>query len=172
MVANSSFETPASQRGVVLVVTLIALLLVTIVTFAALRSSTLNVRIATAQEVKSTTFQAAESGINLMAQSTNTLGPPEETAAPEVYDWGDALMPVFRLRGADTASTADDVLIQTRGTATFRREAAAAGYSIRKGSAGFQTFHYELTTEARTDGEMSTQSRLAQGVFIEAPRVN
>jgi len=172
MVDSSSLQRPANQRGVVLVVTLIALLLVTIVTFAALRSSTLNVRIATAQEVKSTTFQAAESGINLMAQSTNTLGPPEETAVPEVYDWGDALMPVFRLRGADTAGTDDDVLIQTRGTATFRREAAAAGYSIRKGSAGFQTFHYELTTEARTDGEMSTQSRLAQGVFIEAPRVN
>lgn len=169
------------QRGAVLIVTLICLLLVTLVTFAAARSSTTNMRIAVAQEVKTATFQAAESAIETMSTSTNNFNAQELGAGGECSMTalgGDATclgsnrVPSFLIRGRDTAAVADDVSVTTSGLTRFRREAATVGNSIRKGGGGFQTFHYDVSAVAQTDGSISTLAALTQGVYIEAPRVN
>lgn len=170
-----SMGQPTAQRGAVLVVTLIALALVTLVTFSASRSSTVNMRIAVAQEVKTATFQAAESGIVTLQTSTEYLGAPEDSAAGRTnFNSGatDAPIPEFRIRGRDTVGVADDVKVTTVGATRFRREAAAIGNSIRKGGAGFQTFHYDVAVVAQSDGAIGTQTGLTQGVYVEAPRVN
>ena len=122
-----SVTTPSSQRGAVLVVTLIALALVTLVTFSASRSSTVNMRIAVAQEVKTAAFQAAESGIVTIQTTTDNFGEPEDGADGRTdfrSDAADAPIPEFRIRGRDTVGIADDVKVTTIGATRFRREAA------------------------------------------------
>ena len=172
---NRHFPSANRQQGAVLIVTLISLALVTLVTFAASRSSTVNMRIAVAQEIKNSSFQTAESGIVMLSSSTNNLGAPEDTVLGQldfVSTAADAPIPQFRVRGRGTAAVADDVKVTTSGSTQFRREAAAFGNSIRKGGAGFQTFHYDVTIVARSDGAIGTQTGLTQGVYVEAPRIN
>lgn len=164
------------QQGVVLVVTLITLLLVTLVTFAAARSSTVNMRIALAQEIKTATFQGAESGI--MTLMSLPVGDPRFPAAQagseQDFDSANPAdpLPALLVRGGDTADAADDVLVNTTANIAFRREAAALGNSIRKGGAGFQTFHYDVTVVGNTATGIATQTTLTQGVYVEAPRIN
>ena len=165
------------QCGVVLVVTLITLLLVTLVTFAAARSSTVNMRIALAQEIKTATFQSAESGIStLMSLSVgDPRFPPPETGSERGFNsaFDEDLLPSLLVRGEMTdTDVSDDVFVNTAGNIAFRREAAALGNSIRKGGAGFQTFHYDVTVVGNTATGIATQTTLTQGVYVEAPRVN
>lgn len=173
---SSGNRSRSQQRGVVLVVTLITLLLVTLVTFAAARSSTVNMRIALAQEIKTATFQSAESGI--MTLMSLPVGDPRFPAAQagseQNFDSSNATdpLPSLLVRGGGTADAADDVQVNTTANIAFRREAAALGNSIRKGGAGFQTFHYDVTVVGNTATGIATQTTLTQGVYVEAPRVN
>lgn len=164
------------QRGVVLVVTLITLLLVTLVTFAAARSSTVNMRIALAQEIKTATFQGAESSImTVMSLPVGDPRFPAAVAGAERNFTGAAAtdpLPSLLVRGGSTADTSDDVLVNTAANIAYRREAAALGNSIRKGGAGFQTFHYDVTVVGNTATGIATQTTLTQGIYVEAPRIN
>jgi len=163
----------SNQRGVVLIVAMIALLLVTVITFAAVRSSTVSSRIAVIQELKAATFEAAESGATMLARSKQNLGPPEPGVV-RTYTSADAgaPLPQFLVRGGATDTSDDDVSVVTTGRAAFQREAAAIGYSLRRGGAGFQTYFYDLRATGTVEGSTNTQSTVTHGIFIEAPRIN
>jgi len=170
---SSNMRSLTDQRGVVLIVAMIALLLVTLITFAAVRSSTVSSRIAVIQELKAATFEAAESGAIMLARSKQNLGPPEPGVVRTYTSAAvGAPLPQFLIRGSTTAGSDDDVSVVTTGRAEFRREAAAIGYSLRKGGAGFQTYFYDLSARATVQGSTNTQSTVTQGIFIEAPRIN
>lgn len=162
-----------SQRGVVLIVAMIALLLVTLITFAAVRSSTVSSRIALIQELKAATFEAAESGATMLARSKQNLGPPD-IGVVRTYTSAEvgAPLPQFLLRESAAGGSGNGVAVVTTGRAAFQREAAAIGYSLRKGGAGFQTYFYDLSATATIDGSTNTKSTVTQGIFIEAPRIN
>ena len=170
---TSDMRSITGQRGVVLIVAMIALLLVTLITFAAVRSSTVSSRIAVIQELKAATFEAAESGATMLASSKQNLGPPE-LGVVRTYSSATvgAPLPQFVVRGSTTDSSDDDVSVVATGRAAFQREAAAIGYSVRKGGAGFQTYFYDLSATATVQGSTNTQSTVNQGIFIEAPRIN
>lgn len=170
---NSKSRSLSSQRGVVLIVAMVALLLVTLITFAAVRSSTVSSRIAVIQELKMATFEAAESGAVMLARSKQNLGPPEIGSVRTYTSTAvDAPLPQFLVRGGATDGSEDDVAIVTMGRAAFKREAAAIGYSVRKGGAGFQTYFYDLSATATVEGSTNTRSTVTEGIFIEAPRIN
>ncbi len=164
---------PSKQGGVVLIVAMIALLLVTLITFAAVRSSTVSSRIAVAHELKAATFEAAESAANMLARSKQNLGPPEPGNERNFTSGAVGTpLPQFLIRGSATDGSDDDVAVTTTGRAVFQREAAAVGYSLRKGGAGFQTYFYDLSATATVEGSTNTRSTVTEGVFIEAPRIN
>ena len=170
---SSKTQAPSNQCGVVLIVAMIALLLVTLITFAAVRSSTLSSRIAVIQELKAATFEAAESGTTMLALSKQNLGPPEPGVVRTYTSAAsNTPLPQFLIRGGTTDTNDDDVLVVTTGRAEFKREAAAIGYSLRKGAGGFQTYFYDLSATGTVEGSTNTQSTVTQGVFIEAPRKN
>ncbi len=169
----SKGRTLSSQRGVVLIVAMIALLLVTLITFAAVRSSTVSSRIAVIQELKAATFEAAESGTAMLALSKQNLGPPEQGVVRSYTSAAsNTPLPQFLIRGGATDTSDDDVSVVTTGRAAFQREAAAIGYSLRRGGAGFQTYFYDLSATGAVEGSTNTQSTVTQGIFIEAPRIN
>jgi hypothetical protein len=146
------------QQGMVLVVSLIMLLLVTLIVFAASRSSALDVRLAGISENKVATFQAAESAVTRVTSDIVNLGAPSRTATPMTM--------AFDFSLSDTKSA------RVNTTQVFRAEAAAPGYSVRRGSAGFQTFFYDIRAEAQTLPDSSIRTTIVEGVFIEAPRTN
>lgn len=144
------------QRGVVLPVTMVLLVLVTLVTFSAMRSGTIDQRIASAAEVKALAFQSAESAITRVTEDIDNLPPPQDGAT-------DTRAYSFAITGDKTINVAVGL--------RFKTESSAPGYSIRKGSAGFQTYFYDVSPEAAAAGT-DLRSELTEGVFVEAPRVN
>lgn len=160
---------PASrgrQQGAVLLVSLLVLLLITIVSFAVMETSTLEAKMATATEQKAITFQMAEAAITEATDNLTLLGNaygawladesspswPTDSHAITGYDGGP--------RTVSAAATSE-----TR----FIGSASTIGYSVRKGSAGLETFYYEA--EARSTISNADISNVhVQGVYAEAPR--
>ncbi len=159
---------PGRQRGAVLFVSLIMLLLVTLVTFAVMETSTLEAQMATASEQKAITFQMAEGAVSEATSSIVNLG---DAFRAKLTDEDDPPWPegVHALTGYDDGervlSAAADSETRYIGSAT------TIGYSIRKGSAGLETYYYEaeaVSTIANSD----ISNIHVQGVYVEAPRAN
>ena len=147
MTARGDFRSQvggAGEKGVVLIVTLIILLLVTLVVFAAARGSTMDLKLASTAQQKVATFQAAEAAVLRVTESIANLGEPSRDATPVVNSY-------------DFAANAQTGL-KVSTTQSFTAEAAAPGYSIRKGSAGFRTLFYDVEARATTVPETGIQT--------------
>lgn len=159
---------PRKEEGAVMLVTMVMLLLVTLVTFAVMERSTLESQLATASEQKEITFQMAEGAISEATSDLTNLGValgawladavspswPESDHSITGYDGGE--------RVVSASATAE-----TR----YLGNASTIGYSIRKGSAGLETYYYEAEAES-TIANSSISDIHVQGVYVEAPRAN
>lgn len=169
-VINRRYTAPQkSQRGVVLVVTLVMLLLVTVIVFSAMRTSALDLRIAMTAEMKTSALQAAESALVRTAESTANFGAPLPGAAPAVRSY---TFPI----DADKSIV---VTTQVRYVeATALNSSDGESYSIVQGNAiydsGGQTTsaqpikHYEVYSSARTLPDTGLETALVSGLYFES----
>jgi|GEM_PF-1790607 len=169
-VINRRYMAPQkSQRGVVLVVTLVMLLLVTVIVFSAMRTSALDLRIAMTAEMKTSALQAAESALVRTAESTANFGAPLPGAAPAVRSY---TFPI----DADKSIV---VTTQVRYVeATALNSSDGESYSIVQGNAiydsGGQTTsgqpikHYEVYSSARTLPDTGLETALVSGLYFES----
>lgn len=163
---NQMTKLPGRQQGAVLLVSLLVLLLITIVSFAAMETSTLEAKMATASEQKAITFQMAEAAITEATDNLDLLGdaynawlvdettPTWPTANHAIAGYDDGTRNVAAVAASETR---------------FIGSASTIGYSVRKGSAGLETFYYEAEARANISNADISNVHI-QGVYAEAPR--
>lgn len=159
----------SKQDGAVLIVSLLILLLVTIVGFASMETSNLEAKMATSREMKEIAFQTAESIIEEATSDLDYLGRAytEYLKDPNAPSWPTDT--THKLTGYDVGYRK----LSAGGGSEMRylTNASTAGYSMRKGAAGLDTYFYEAeSTSSMSDSNISNTH--VQGVFVEAPRVN
>lgn len=147
----------ACQRGVVLFVVLVLLMLLSIVGLQTMDSSVLGARSAVVNLGYEESFQAAES---VLAQG-------RAERALVVAAWlGQRAEPATAAVTREYALPRDRV---GRLAVTFVGDSPAAGHDVVLGRAGLQRLHFELRASvARSDGRF--ESRHRQGLAYLAPR--
>lgn len=133
---NRHLRIKTKQRGAVLLVSLLLLLVTTFVGFSAMETSNLEAKMATSRELKELTFQAAETVIErtllnqALIRSTYTVGLSGGT-------W-----PTHSESFSHDTDLTGDVEVRYAGLA------ASEGDSIVEGSGGFRKFNYEIEATA------------------------
>ena len=157
------------QEGAVLLVSLLILLLVTLIGFATLETSTLESKMATARELKEISFQTAEA---IIEESTADMGYLGRALNAHLADPNDPTWPTDPNHIYPDYDAGDRVL-NAGGESTMRfiTNASTIGYSMRKGSAGLETYYYEAQGVSSLANTNISNTHV-QGVFVEAPRVN
>ena len=147
-----------SQRGVVLPLVLVLLLLTTIVGYQVMETSALEARMAVAREAKELSFQAAEAAIE--QARNNEAGLAEAFAAARSAP-GDSAWPVHNYVFDEDLS----------GRVEFRYigEIPALGSDLVIGNPGLRSLHFELrASTARSDERFDSEH--IQGIKRLAPR--
>ena len=160
-------QTHKQQSGVVLLVSLLMLLLVTLVGLSVMETSNLEVKMATAKELKTISFQMAEgvldetltepAAISLLGAAYNNFLADPNNPTPVVST-------------SDYATSSIKGVKDGVSSTLFLGPASTIGYSIRRGSSGLETYYYEAEATANLQKE-SIVSKHIQGVFVEAPRL-
>lgn len=156
--AHWRFCASRSQRGVVLPLVLVLLLLTTIVGYQVMETSSLEARMAVAREAKELSFQAAEAAIE--QARNNEAGLAEAFAAARSAP-GDAAWPVHNYIFDEDLS----------GRVEFRYigEIPALGSDLVIGNPGLRSLHFELrASTARSDERFDSEH--IQGIKRLAPR--
>jgi type IV pilus assembly protein PilX len=167
-VQQPGFKYPAKERGAVLFISLIMLLLITLVSFSVMETSTLEAQLATASEQKAISFQMAEASVS---EATNSMANLNTAYSAWLADESNPSWPSSN--HALTGYNSGQRVVSATGSSEtrFLGNATTIGYSIRKGSAGLETYYYEA--EASTSLASSDISNThIQGVYVEAPRTN
>ena len=150
----------SEQRGAVLMVALVMLLVTTFVGFSTMETSNLEAKMATARELKELTYQTAETSIERALD--------DEILISNAY--------VAGLSGA-AWPTKDYSFTDTKlsGTVqvTYLGDFITPGFSAKKGDSGssMATIYYTIVgTAARTN--TNVQSQHTQGFYILHPKAN
>ncbi|WP_210396389.1 pilus assembly PilX N-terminal domain-containing protein [Motiliproteus sediminis] len=141
---NSS-SLPNRQRGVVLVVCLLVIMVVTLIAATATKTSTYEEKMAANAQTYNRTFQAAESAVELAF--TN------ETMMMEAIDASDSI-------SSTTSTAVGSHGVVATASIRFRGEGIAPGNSIGTAS----TYMYEINGEGELD-EMNTSTLIRQGFY-------
>ena len=80
----TSYNLPGKQRGAALVVSLIILVVITVLSVSAMRSSTMETKVAVNHQFKQMSFQAAESAFAMLLGENPSVTVPGTVAAPAV----------------------------------------------------------------------------------------
>ncbi len=157
------------QEGAVLIVSLLILLLVTLIGFATMETSKLESKMATARELKEISFQTAEA---IIEEATADMGYLGRAYSAYLVDPNDPTWPTDP-NHIYTGYDSGDRVLNAGGDSTMRfiTTASTIGYSIRKGSAGLETYYYEAQGVSSLSNSNISNTH-AQGVFVEAPRVD
>ncbi|MCX2979145.1 pilus assembly PilX family protein [Candidatus Marimicrobium litorale] len=157
---------PFREDGVVMVVALIMLLLITLVTFAVMETSSLEAQMATAAEQKAITFQMAEGAVS---EASNDFGNLGAALRAKIVNEANPDWPTgtHALTGYDS----DDRIVTAAASSMteYIGNTATMGYSVRKGSAGIDTYYYEVEATSTIANSMISNVH-TQGVYVEAPR--
>ncbi len=140
---------PTQQRGAVLVVGLVLLLVLTVLAVSTIRTASLEVAMATNTRYANNAFQLAESAIDF----TIVNGAPFDTLVPFVL----------------AQTPAPYGLGSFQATATFVEETPppAGGYSIGVGGASFSAYHFDVVAQGQSNrGAASTHT---QSFYIVGP---
>ncbi len=140
---------PTQQRGAVLIVGLVLLLVLTVLAVSTIRTASLEVAMATNDRYSENAFQLAETAIDWMTVN----GAPWNTAVP------------FAL----AQTPAPYGLGSFQATATFNEETPppAGGYSIGVGGGSFSAYHFDIVAQGQSNrGAASTHT---QSFYIVGP---
>jgi len=139
------------QRGGALMISIVLIFMMSLMGVSAMRSATLEKRMATNSVHKATTLQAAESATEL------AVGEPDNLSGAFV-EQGDAYVPSVNLN----ANTELSIDAEVR----FIGMGPAINNSI--GSGGFAALRFEATGNAEIDS-VKARSRIVQGAYRIAP---
>ena len=147
-----------SQRGVVLPLVLVLLLLTTIVGYQVMETSALEARMAVAREGKELSFQAAEAAIE---QARNSEAGLRDAFAAARSAPGDSAWPVHNYSFGEDLS----------GRVEFRYigEIPALGSDLVIGNPGLRSLHFELRASTSRSDERFDSEHI-QGIKRFAPR--
>jgi type IV pilus assembly protein PilX len=140
---------PTQQRGAVLVVGLVLLLVLTVLAVSTIRTASLEVAMASNTRYANNAFQLAETAIDFSLIN----GAPWNTAIPFVL----------------AQTQAPYVLGSFQATATFNEETPppAGGYSIGVGGGSFSAYHFDIVAQGQSNrGATSTHT---QSFYIVGP---
>ena len=140
---------PTQQRGAVLIVGLVLLLVLTVLAVSTIRTTSLEVAMATNDRYSENAFQLAETAIDWMTVN----GAPWNTAVP------------FAL----AQTPAPYGLGSFQATATFNEETPppAGGYSIGVGGGSFSAYHFDIVAQGQSN--RSAASTHTQSFYIVGP---
>lgn len=150
----------SNQRGAVLIVALIMLLVTTFVGFSTMETSNLEAKMATARELKELTFQTAETSIEralddeILISDAYVAGLSNSAWPTKGYTFTDA-----ELNGAVQVAYLGDFI--------------TPGFSAKKGDSGssMATIYYTIVgTAARNNTNIRSQH--TQGFYILQPKAN
>jgi hypothetical protein len=152
------------QSGVALVVALIILIVVTLIAMAALKTSTMELRMARNEEADTNTFQTAMAAIDFVISDETNLpatGPllvPVDVALPD--DPGVSHEP-FDV-------TAGDAIVAT----AARLRDCVPPPRARQGSSliGFSAFHYDIAADVNKNESGMGRSAMSQGYTLLGPK--
>jgi len=165
-------NTGKREQGAVLLVSLLILLLVTIVGFATMETSNLEMKMSTAREMKEISFQTAESIIEESSSDYDYLGQAYTAFLRDPQDPNWPTRDDHEMDGYDGGYAASRELdAGGNSEIEYITNTATAGYSIRKGAAGVDTFYYEVEATSTLSNVNISNTHL-QGVYVEAPNVN
>ncbi|MDP5063895.1 MAG: PilX N-terminal domain-containing pilus assembly protein [Haliea sp.] len=157
----------AHERGVVMLVVLILLLLVTIVGFSVMEISSSQVKMAVNREGREVSFQGAESAIETVADDEQQLvdafvaGLGKLTSDdPDSITW-----PTVEV--SYDADSDLSLSVETR----YTGDIPALGNDLVIGSPGLRSLHFELRASAARDAE-KFDSIHVQGISRFAPRLD
>lgn len=146
------------ERGAVLLVSLILLLLISLVTYDAMETSTMEAKMAAAREGKEVSFQAAESIIDQTKNDSDVL------VNAYIADLAGTAWPTQAFSFTSDAGLAGNVEVR------YRAEIAALGNDIVIGNPGLRSLHFELrAATGRADDRFD--SLHIQGVRRFAPKL-
>jgi hypothetical protein len=144
------------QRGAVLLVALIMLLVTTFVGFSTMETSNLESKMATTREIKEQTFQAAEASIEYAIDDIALISQAYVVGLAGTEAWP-----------TDTYAF-DDPYVSGGVAVEFLGTANSMGYTIRKGASGVATYFYEIEGTA-SRANTNVDSVHTQGVYVEGP---
>lgn len=148
----------STQRGVVLLATLMLLLLVTIVTYDVMETSALEARMSVAREGKEVSFQAAESIIDQAKNDQPLL------ISAYLADLAGSTWPQESFTFANDSGLTGTVEVR------YRAEISALGNDLVIGNPGLRSLHFELEAETGR-GDDRLDSRHVQGIRRFAPKL-
>jgi Tfp pilus assembly protein PilX len=147
------------QRGAVLLVSLVFLLITSIIAVASMETSLLERKMSTSRELRELAFQTSEATIEDALNDLGYIGAAYSIGMQNSTDWptrnhdfehNDALEGVSEVR--------------------FRDRAPSNGYTVRKGASGVATFYFEVQATGSHEGS-PVRSEHVQGIFVEGPNV-
>ena len=149
-----------AQRGVVLLVSLLLLLVTTFIGFSAMETSNLESKMATSRELKELTFQTAEASIEQTLDNFAIISQAYSVGLSGSGNW-----PVA------TYSFDHDTELSGGARIEFMNNANSLGYSIRKGASGIATYYYQVIGSASRNNSNITSVH-TQGIYVEGPSLN
>jgi type IV pilus assembly protein PilX len=148
------------QRGAVLIVALLLLLVTTFIGFSAMETSNLEAKMATAREIKEQTFQTAENVIEQAIDNIPLIASAYATFLQSSTNW-----PTSSYSFTHDSNLSGDIEVQ------FISTTPTKGYSIRKGAAGIATYYYQLVGTGQRANSNITSTH-TQGIYVEGPSLN
>ena len=148
----------AREQGAALLVVLLLLVLVTIVSYDAMETSSLEARMAVAREGKEISFQAAEAIID-QAKNDPTLLEGAYAAQLSGGSW-----PTSSYSFADAPGLSGNAEVR------YRAEIASLGNDIVIGNPGLRSVHFEVRASA-SRGDDRLDSEHIQGIRRFAPKL-
>ena len=146
------------QQGAALLVVLLLLVLVSLVSYDAMETSSLEARMAVAREGKEISFQAAEAIID-QAKNDATLLEGAYAAHLASSGWPE-----------ETFTFTDDPGLTGNVEVRYRAEIASLGNDLVIGNPGLRSVHFELRAAAGR-GDDRLESRHIQGIRRFAPKL-
>ncbi|MEX0731792.1 MAG: PilX N-terminal domain-containing pilus assembly protein [Aquisalimonadaceae bacterium] len=152
-----------SQEGVVLVTSLILLLILTIVGITAMRTSTLEERMAANGALQMRAFQAANSAVDgYISGLLKDYTEDNDSSALGAIAAGDGSTETIALRDAEITATAEPA---------YLGQGLGIGHSIGVGSAGIASHRFEFigSSELQHGGARATRAAVAAGISVLGP---
>jgi len=157
---NRQRQLATRQRGAVLLISLLILLVTTFIGFSAMETSNLESKMATARELKELTFQTAETTIENALDNLPMIAQAYAVKLQGSTDWPSA-----------SYSFDHDTYLAGVARVEFIITGTSPGYTMRKGTSGIATYYYQVVgTGSRSNTNIT--STHTQGIYVEGPSLN
>lgn len=148
------------QRGAVLLLAMVFLLITSIIAVASMETSVLERKMSTSRELRELAFQAAEAAVEDALNDINYIGQAYSVGMQNSTTWP-----------TETLTFAHDEALNASSEVRYLDRAPSSGYSVRKGASGIATYYFEVQATGGRSGTPIERSHI-QGFYLEGPNAN